>query len=115
MGPATQAAMKQFPKAVAGQAQTPAPTGKPPRYKTPQEYDREIARFSKTSDPKLPPNARYIATLQAEKAALANKGAAPAPAAGGATMPAVDVMGNATGAFEESVDQMRRLSNMLKG
>jgi hypothetical protein len=47
---------------------TPAPVQT--RYKTPQEYDKEIARFSASSNPKLPPNARYIAQLQAEKAAL---------------------------------------------
>jgi len=124
MGPATQAAMKQFfPTAAAGQASLPA--GKPPRYKTPQEYDREIARFSKTSDPKLPPNARYIATLQAEKAALAGKGAAATPAKplpgktpfpGAGTIsdtPAAESR-NAPGTFAESVDLMRRLSNMLK-
>ena len=66
-------------KPAGGGAAQPAPTGKPPRYKTPQEFDQEIARFSKTSDPKLPPNARYIATLQAEKAALGG-GGAPQPA-----------------------------------
>ena len=63
----------------AGNAAKPAPTGKPPRYKTPAEFDKEIARFSKSSDPNLPPNARYIATLQAEKAALGS-GGAPQPA-----------------------------------
>jgi hypothetical protein len=65
--------------AATGSAAQPAPTGKPPRYKTPAEFDKEIARFSKSSDPNLPPNARYIATLQAEKAALS--GGAPQPAA----------------------------------
>ena len=64
------------PKPAAAQ---PAPTGKPPRYKTPAEFDKEIARFSKSADANLPPNARYIATLQAEKAALS--GGAPAPKA----------------------------------
>lgn len=57
--------------APAGQkAITPVAGGQPPRYKTPQEYDAEIARFSKTSNPALAPNARYIATLRAEKAAV---------------------------------------------
>lgn len=74
--------------APAGGAAQPAPTGKPPRYKTPQEFDQEIARFSKTSDPKLPPNARYIATLQAEKAALGSGGAAQ-PAATKSALPGV--------------------------
>ena len=72
--------------APAGGAAQPAPTGKPPRYKTPQEFDQEIARFSKTSDTKLPPNARYIATLQAEKAALGSGGAAQ-PAATKSALP----------------------------
>lgn len=72
----------------AGQGATPpAPAAAPvkTRYKTPAEYDAEIARFSKSSDPNLPPNKRYIDTLKAEKAALAGKsgqGATPpAPAA----------------------------------
>ena len=117
MGPATQAAMKQFfPNAAAGQVATPAPKVKPPRYKTPQEYDQEITRFSKTSDPKLPPNARYIATLQAEKAALAGQGAAPAgQAATPTTSGGRPVAAPAARTFEESVDMMRRLSTMLKG
>jgi hypothetical protein len=66
----------------AGGGAQPAPTGKPPRYKTPAEFDKEIARFSKSADANLPPNARYIATLQAEKAALGSGGGAqPAPTA----------------------------------
>jgi hypothetical protein len=102
--------------AAPGQAATPAPKVKPPRYKTPQEYDREITRFSKTSDPKLPPNARYIATLQAEKAALAGQGAAPAgQAATPTTSGGRPVAAPAARTFEESVDMMRRLSTMLKG
>jgi len=88
----------------AGNAPKPAPTGKPPRYKTAAEFDKEIARFSKSSDPNLPPNARYIATLKAEKAALSGGAAQPATKpAGGATMPAVDQMGNATGVPESNV------------
>jgi hypothetical protein len=71
----------------AGNAPKPAPTGKPPRYKTPAEFDKEIARFSKSSDPNLPPNARYIATLKAEKAALS--GGAPQPAAPAVAKPAL--------------------------
>jgi hypothetical protein len=102
----------------AGQAGTPAPAGKPTRYKTPQEYDREIARFSKTSDPKLAPNARYIATLKAEKSALA--GAAPAKQAATPAAATPTTSGGrpfaapAARTFEESVDLMRRLSNILK-
>jgi hypothetical protein len=69
-------AAQAAPAAPAGGAAQPAPTGKPPRYKTPQEFDQEIARFSKTSNPNLPPNARYIATLKAEKAALGSGGGA---------------------------------------
>jgi peptidoglycan hydrolase-like protein with peptidoglycan-binding domain len=104
-----------------GQSATPAKPAapaKPPRYKTPQEYDREIARFSKTSDPKLAPNARYIATLQAEKAALA--GAAPAKQAATPAAATPTTSGGrpfaapAARTFEESVDLMRRLSNILK-
>jgi len=71
----------------AGGAAQPAPTGKPPRYKTPAEFDKEIDRFSKSANPNLPPNARYIATLQAEKAALS--GGAPQPAAPAVAKPAL--------------------------
>ena len=68
----------------------PAPAGKAPRYKTEQEYDKEITRFSKPKDTNLPdsrfnrsnnlalePNARYIAKLQDERAALAGPAAKP--------------------------------------
>ena len=37
-------------------AQGAAPAAPKTRYKTPAEYDAEIARFSKTSDPKIPAN-----------------------------------------------------------
>jgi hypothetical protein len=92
--------------------------GGPPRYKTPQEFDQEIARFSKTSNPSLPTNARYIATLQAEKAALA--GAAPGQSATPAkpAAPLKPGLGSSPmrqNTFQESVDLMRRLSTMLKG
>ena len=64
-------------------------TGQPPapltRYKTPAEYDAEIARFSKTSNPALAANKKYIDSLNAEKAVLmkqqAGQGAKATPGA----------------------------------
>lgn len=86
--PADLSMIDKFRTSVGIPAGGTSPTGKSPRYKTPQEFDQEIARFSKTSDPKLPPNARYIATLQAEKAALGSGGAAQ-PAATKSALPGV--------------------------
>jgi hypothetical protein len=87
-GPTAAQAAQATPAAKpAGGGAQPAPTGKPPRYKTPAEFDKEIDRFSKSANPNLPPNARYIATLQAEKAALS--GGAPQPAAPTVAKPAL--------------------------
>jgi murein DD-endopeptidase MepM/ murein hydrolase activator NlpD len=85
-GDSAQGAGKGAGKKGSGVTAQPTPTGKPPRYKTPQEFDQEIARFSKTSNPNLPPNARYIATLQAEKAALVG-GATSSPSSAQGTSP----------------------------
>lgn len=80
-GGPTAAQLAQAPTPAGGGAAQPATGSVKPRYKTPQEFDKEIARFSKTSNPNLPPNARYIATLQAEKAALGGGAAQPASSA----------------------------------
>jgi hypothetical protein len=85
-GGPTAAQLAQAPKPAGGGAQ-PATGSVKPRYKTPQEFDKEIDRFSKSANPNLPPNARYIATLQAEKAALS--GGAPQPAAPAVAKPAL--------------------------
>jgi hypothetical protein len=54
------------------------------RYKTPEEYDKEIARFSSKYDMKLKANQQYIANLEAEKAQLINR---PASATGDTANP----------------------------
>lgn len=51
---------------------TAFPAAEKTRYVSTAEYDKEIARFSRGSDPTLPPNARYIETLQRERALVAN-------------------------------------------
>lgn len=51
---------------------TAFPAAEKTRYVSTAEYDKEIARFSKGSDPTLPPNARYIETLKRERALVAN-------------------------------------------
>lgn len=53
-------------------ATTPFPAAEKTRYVSTAEYDKEIARFSRGSDPTLPPNARYIETLKKERALVAN-------------------------------------------
>jgi hypothetical protein len=51
---------------------TAFPAAEKTRYVSTAEYDKEIARFSRGSDPTLPPNARYIETLKRERALVAN-------------------------------------------
>jgi hypothetical protein len=51
---------------------TAFPAAEKTRYASTAEYDKEIARFSRGSDPTLPPNARYIETLKRERALVAN-------------------------------------------
>jgi hypothetical protein len=51
---------------------TPFPAAEKTRYASTAEYDKEIARFSRGSDPTLPPNARYIETLRRERAIVAD-------------------------------------------
>lgn len=51
---------------------TAFPAAEKTRYVSTAEYDKEIARFSRGSDPTLAPNARYIETLQRERALVAN-------------------------------------------
>jgi hypothetical protein len=83
-----------------------------PRYKTPQEFDKEIARFSKTSNPNLPPNARYIATLQAEKAALSGGAAQPArPALPGKAVPGGGQISD-TPAAESMLQRIKSLAGL---
>lgn len=53
-------------------AATPFPAAEKTRYVSTAEYDKEIARFSRGSDPTLPPNARYIETLKRERALVAD-------------------------------------------
>jgi hypothetical protein len=53
-------------------ATAPFPTAEKTRYVSTAEYDKEIARFSRGSDPTLAPNARYIETLKRERAIVAN-------------------------------------------
>ena len=53
-------------------ATTAFPAAEKTRYVSTAEYDKEIARFSRGSDPTLPPNARYIETLKRERAMVAD-------------------------------------------
>ncbi len=80
-------------------ATTPFPAPEKTRYVSTAEYDKEIARFSRGSDPTLAPNARYIETLKRERAIVADnqsaaetarltRGSATSPSTGEAT-PAV--------------------------
>lgn len=51
---------------------TAFPAAEKTRYVSTAEYDKEIARFSRGSDPTLAPNARYIETLKRERAIVAD-------------------------------------------
>ena len=110
-GGPTAAQLAQAPKPAGGGAQ-PATGSVKPRYKTPQEFDKEIARFSKTSNPNLPPNARYIATLQAEKAALSGGAAQPAsPALPGKAVPGGGQISD-TPAAESMLQRIKSLAGL---
>lgn len=110
-GGPTAAQLAQAPKPAGGGAQ-PATGSVKPRYKTPQEFDKEIARFSKTSNPNLPPNARYIATLQAEKAALGGGAAQPAsPALPGKAVPGGGQISD-TPAAESMLQRIKSLAGL---
>lgn len=68
-------------------------------YTTPEQVDKEIARFSGKNDMSLPANQRVLAALQAKKSELSGQPAAAQPAA-------------APASFEEGVQSLRKLAGL---